>query len=418
VPSLVVVLAAAGLLLYLNRDSFHRLPPPSTNVSATSGPDEWAMWRHDPAHTGYAPQDGTRPQGVVKWQFATGGPLFSSPAVAGGTLYLATGDRRVIALDTGSGQVKWEWATTGPVNSSPAIADGLLYIGLRDKRLIALDAADGSLCWQLELGSPILSSPTVSDGVVYVSCLGERLYAVDAANGQLRWTANTRSAMSCSSPAVSQGIVVVGSRMRGESHLTGVWGGSVYFIDAMSGRIQMEFHTQRQMESSPAIRDGVVYAGGLDRRLYALDLTARSWPLEWPILKIWANVYLWGMAPHPPDPSGLLWQFRADGEVNTGPAVAEGMVYFGTSSGTFYALDTTGEEQWRFATGEPLDSPPAVGNGVVYFGCADGRLYALDAASGNKLWDFATGGEISTAPTLAQGMVFVASGDGHLYALE
>ena len=415
---LFVVLVAAGLFSYLGWGSLNRLPPVSTNISATSGPGEWTMWRHDPAHTGYAPQDGARPQGIVEWQFATGEPLLSSPAVAGGTLYLATGDNRLIALDAESGQVKWESGTTGPVNSSPAVAGGLVYIGLRDARLIALDASNGILRWQLKLGGPILSSPTVSNGMVYVSCLNDQLYAMDAANGELRWTADTKNLMASSSPAVSQRIVVVGSRMRGETHLVGARGGSVYFVDAMSGRIQLEYHTPRQLDSSPTIRDGVVYIGGQDQRLYALSLTARPWPLEWPILKIWANLYLWGIAPPPPNQSGFLWTFQADGEVNTGPAVAQGMVYFGTDSGTFYALDITGQEQWHFVTSKPLSSSPAVGNGVVYFGCSDGKLYALDAVSGDKLWDFTTGGEISASPTLAQGMVFVASGDGRLYALK
>lgn len=416
VRSLVAVLAVAGLFLYLNWGSFR--PPPSTDISTVSGPGEWAMWRHDPAHTGYAPQNGARLKGKVKWQFATGAPLFSSPAVADGTLYLATGDRRLIALDAESGQVKWEWATTGPVDSSPAVADGLIYIGLRDKRLIALDTANGSLRWELKLGSPIYSSPTVADGVVYVSCAADRLYAVDAADGQLRWAADTKSPMSSSSAAVSQGMVVVGSRMRGEPHLTGVWGGSVFFIDARSGRVQMEYPTLSRIESSPAISDGIVYIGSRDRRLYALDLTARAWPLEWPILRMWSYAYLLGYAPYPPVPSGLIWHLHADGEVKSSPAVAKGMVYFGTGSGTFYALDTSGQEQWRFDAGGALPSSPAVGNGVVYFGSADGRLYALDAASGHKLWDFATGGEISSSPTLAYHKVFVTSEDGYLYALE
>jgi len=412
----VLLLAIAGLLLYMNWDIFR--PLPSTSISATPGPDEWAMWRHDPGHSGFNPHDGARPRGILKWRFTTDEPIFSSPAVVDGTLYLGSGDRRLVALDADSGQLKWEWPGTGPFESSPAVADGSLYIGLLDRRLVALDTTDGSLKWQQKLGSPIFASPVVADGVVYVTAIADRLYAIDAASGQIRWVADTKNPMSNSSPAVSQGMVVVGSRIRGEPHLTGVWGGSVFFIDAFSGRIQMKYHTLSRIDSSPTISDGVVYIGSRDQRVYALDPTARNWPLEWPTLKMWSYAYLLGYAPYPPDPSGLFWHFRADGEVRTSPAVAGGMVYFGTTSGTFYALDTAGQEQWRFDGSAPILSSAAVGNGVVYFGDSQGKLYAMDARNGERLWEFTTGGKISGSPTLANGMVYLTSEDGTLYAFE
>jgi len=418
VPVLTLVLAAVGLYLYYGTDVFRRLPPPLIDITTTSAPGDWATWRHDPAHTGYSIQEGTPPRGVLKWQFATGQPLFSSPAVADGTLYLATGDNRLIALDAENGQVKWEIATSGPINSSPAVANGILYIGLRDSRLIAVDTTNGNLKWQAKLGAPVLSSPNVSGGIVYATGLKDKLYAIDAATGEIRWVAKTQNPMSTSSPAVSQGIVVVGSRMRGEWHLTGVWGGSVYCVDAVSGRVLLEYHTVQGILASPAIWDGVAYVGDLYGSLYAIDITERSWPLEWPVLKIWANIYFWGMAPPPPVQSGSIWAFRADDAINTAPAIAQGIIYFGTDAGTCYAVDTTGEERWQFTTGQAVESSPAVGNGVVYFGCADGRCYALDTATGDKLWEFVTEGEISAAPTLAQGMLFIASEDGNLYALE
>jgi outer membrane protein assembly factor BamB len=418
VPVLTVVMVTVGLFLYYGTDIFRRLPSPLTDVTATSALGEWAMSRHDPAHTGYSVQEVAPPQGVLKWQFTTSQPLFSSPAVVDDILYLATGDKRLIAFYAESGHVKWEIATSGPVNSSPAIADGVLYIGLRDSRLIAVDTSTGNLKWQVKLGAPIVSSPTVYGGIVYVTGLKDKLYAIDAASGEIHWIANTQNPMSTSSPAISQGLVVVGSRMRGEWHLTGVWGGSVYCVNAMSGRILLEYHTQQGILASPAVWDDVAYVGDLYGNLYAIDITERSWPLEWPILKIWANIYFWGMAPPPPPQSGFIWSFKADGAINTAPAIAQGILYFGTDAGTCYAIDTTGEEQWRFVTDQAVTASPIIGNGVVYFGSANGRCYALDAASGEKLWEFVTGDRITAEPTLAQGMLYIASEDGNLYALE
>jgi len=40
--------------------------------------------------------------------------------------------------------------------------------------------------------------------------------------------------------------------------------------------------------------------------------------------------------------------------------------------------------------GSWVDSSPAVVDGVVYFGSNDGKFYALDANTGHELWEFFT----------------------------
>ena len=74
------------------------------------------------------------------------------------------------------------------------------------------------------------------------------------------------------------------------------------------------------------------------------------------------------------------------------PAVANGVVYFGSGDGNIYALNaSTGAKLWSYTTGNPVDSSPAVANGVVYIGSDDGNVYALNASTGAKLWNFTTG---------------------------
>jgi outer membrane protein assembly factor BamB len=40
-------------------------------------------------------------------------------------------------------------------------------------------------------------------------------------------------------------------------------------------------------------------------------------------------------------------------------------------------------------------------DGVLYFGSGDGTFYALDAKSGDQRWRFRTGGGISSSPAIA-----------------
>jgi outer membrane protein assembly factor BamB len=119
-------------------------------------------------------------------------------------------------------------------------------------------------------------------------------------------------------------------------------------------------------------------------------------------------------------PQGKLkWSFQTDGEVNSSPAVANGMVYFGSTDYKLYAIDaSTGEEQWVFQAGSWIDSSPAVVDGIVYFGSNDGKLYAVDAKNGSKLWDFETSYAIRSSPAIVNGMVIFGSNDYSVYALN
>jgi outer membrane protein assembly factor BamB len=104
------------------------------------------------------------------------------------------------------------------------------------------------------------------------------------------------------------------------------------------------------------------------------------------------------------------------------PAVADGVVYFGSSDAKVYALDAnTGAKVWSYGPGgafvEPWSSP-AVANGIVYIGSYNGKLYALDASTGAQLWSYTTGFVIQAPPAVGNGVVYVGSEDGNLYALN
>ena len=64
------------------------------------------------------------------------------------------------------------------------------------------------------------------------------------------------------------------------------------------------------------------------------------------------------------------------------------------------------------------DSAPAIANGVVYVGSTDKHLYAFDIRTGRQIWRAATGGEITSSPTIADGTVIVGSDDGVVRAFR
>ena len=138
--------------------------------------------------------------------------------------------------------------------------------------------------------------------------------------------------------------------------------------------------------SWPVMADGVVYAGGLDGALYAIEAGsgAQRWRLE----------------------SGAIGSVAA-------PIVADGVVFAGAQDGLLLAVDAaSGEERWRveLGPGSVANLPlPVVAEGVVYAGGGEGILLAVDAASGQERWRLAVGGEAIGAPSVSGGLVFVTA---------
>lgn len=123
-------------------------------------------------------------------------------------------------------------------------------------------------------------------------------------------------------------------------------------------------------------------------------------------------------APGPGDAAALLWKFKTGDEVYSSPVEHEGIVYFGSREGTFYALDAaTGEQKWRFWTRRAIYASPALAGDTVYAGGYDGIFYAIDARTGELKWQYATGNRINSSATIAGKRAYFGSDDGYLYAL-
>ncbi len=76
--------------------------------------------------------------GAKKWVYRTGGHIFSSPAVAGGVVYIGSLESYLYALDVASGAKKWIYRTRIYIGfSAPAVANGAVYVGSDDHNLYA-----------------------------------------------------------------------------------------------------------------------------------------------------------------------------------------------------------------------------------------------------------------------------------------
>jgi len=403
--TLVILAAVAYPTLYFTTDL---VTQPLQGVNSTSLPGEWAMFRHDPGHTGAAGASSILPQGKIKWVFTTDSNIHSSPVVADGNVYIGARDNKLYALDAATGTQRWEYETGSWVETSPTIANGVVYIGSNDGKLYALNAHSGTKLWDFQTRYPIMSSPAVAGGIVYCGSDDYYLYALDATKGTKLWNFDTLSPVA-SSPVVANGIVYVGSS-----------GDLSYALNALNGRLRLHFKTLFSVFAAPAVSDGTVYFSTDNGRLFAVDGSARSWPYEHEIKPYWTQLWLMGvpLMPAPPPQSGLLWQLNLGKKVTSFPVIAEDTLYIAADD-KLLAIDLQSRQKsWEFKPEGAIRVSPAVANGIVYTISENGRLYALDAATGKTLWDMDIGGKATSSPTVANGTIYISTDDGKLYAIE
>jgi outer membrane protein assembly factor BamB len=124
-------------------------------------------------------------------------------------------------------------------------------------------------------------------------------------------------------------------------------------------------------------------------------------------------------APGAPVRPVLGWRFGAPGGVSSAPAVEDGVVYFGTTRGIFYALDAaTGIERWRFETGGWIQSAPDIAGDLIYFGSDDDNVYALEKHTGRLIWRSELDSDVRAPVTATLDTVYAGTQGGYLYALD
>src|SRR5262249_52450010 len=89
----------------------------------------------------------------------------------------------------------------------------------------------------------------------------------------------------------------------------------------------------------------------------------------------------------------VLWNFPARGVVAGTPAVVDGAIYAGDSTGVFYALTRHGKPLWQTQVDGPVTDSPLVMDDTVIFGtignaahAVPGSIYGLDAQTGQVRW--------------------------------
>ncbi len=168
--------------------------------------------------------------------------------------------------------------------------------------------------------------------------------------------------------------------------------------------VKWKFKTRSPMFSSPVIIDQIVYFGGLDSTVYALDINSGK----------------------------EVWTVKTNGEIRSTPVVVGDRLYLVGGNGVLSCLDkNSGKLVWRtifdktalFLAERKYDfadyytSSPVVYDGVIYFGSGNGYVRAVKAANGELIWNYKAGDIVHTSPVIYKDKIYFGAYDGYVYSL-
>jgi len=309
------------------------------------------------------------------------------------TLYAASRDGEVRALEAANGRTRWRADLDVPLSAGPGAGPGLVVLGTNQGEVIALESASGKVRWKAKVRGEVLAAPLVTDERVVVRTVDARLRALAARDGKEQWVVDEivpRLSLRGTAPPVLAGDAVICGFDSGKVIAVSLAGGETLWQSQVSTpRGRSELERLADVDSAVRVAGNDVYAVGYQGRVAMLALD-----------------------------SGQVWWGR-DLSSYRGLDIDDDQVYVSTSDGDVVAMrrrDGTVIWDQQGLKRRGLSTPAVVGNAVVV-GDFEGYLHWLDRGTGRFVAREHPGGErISSTPLVAGNRVIVMDEGGKIVA--
>ncbi|HKN02493.1 MAG TPA: outer membrane protein assembly factor BamB [Buttiauxella sp.] len=345
------------------------------------------------------------------WSTSVGsgiGDFYSNlhPAWQDGNIYAADRRGTVKAVNADDGKEVWSIDLAGKTNfyssNLPALLSGgvtvegaHLYVGSEKAQVYALNTSDGSIAWQSKAAGEVLSRPVVSDGLVLVHTGNGQLQAFDEADGSVKWTVNldmpALSLRGESAPTVAFGAAIVGGDNGRVSAVMLKQGQLIWQQRISQATGSTEIDRLSDVDTTPVVVNGVVYALAYNGNLTALDL--RSGQVMW-------KRELGSVSDFIVDANRIFLVDQTDRVIALN---ADGGVTLWTQSDLLHRNLTS----------------PVLYNGYLVVGDSEGYMHWINADDGRFVAQQKVDGSgFQTEPVVASDKLLIQAKDGTLYAIK
>jgi outer membrane protein assembly factor BamB len=317
------------------------------------------------------------------------------PVINGETIYAASADGEVIAVNRSSGKTLWEVELDSALSGGVGVyGDGLL-LGSSEGLVLKLDANSGERLWATPLRGEILSAPQSNGRVVVAQTYDGKLQGLDFATGSLLWTYDSNvpvlTIRGTSTPIVDNDTVYVGFANGRVLALDVQTGGVLWEVRVAISQGRSEIERIVDVDGTMELAAGILYAASYQGSVVAIEVSSGR----------------------------KIWQQKASSF--SGASQSFGNVYVADEDGTLTAYFRNGQgvrwTQPALAYRE-LSRPTPIGS---YVAVADleGYVHVLSQVEGEFVGRVKVDGDGVRADMLNEGNVlYVFGNSGDLVAYE
>ena len=318
-----------------------------------------------------------------------------NPTTDGETVYAASFNGNVIAINANNGRKIWKQSFDFSFTAGPTYKDGILVLGTNNGELINIDSMTGEILWTTTVSSEILAPVAIKDDQIFVRSVDGNLTAFLSDNGSLMWTANHRvprlSLRGTTSPEVFANAV-----------LSGFDDGKVSAYDLVDGSLLWE-----TMLTPPGGRTEIEKINDIDAPMTIVGN------------ELYVGSYQGALAALALESGDIIWLTEAS--IYAGMAVDEDAVFVSESDGSVMALSRfTGREIWKKDNllNRYPSAPVIIGDSIIV-GDLEGYLHWLDKESGETQQRISIGKDkISSVPLVMEDTVIVQTDGGNLVSVK
>ncbi len=319
---------------------------------------------------------GGPPDLEARWRLQAGGVVVGAAEVDGGTVFVATRDGALVAVEAETGGPRWRFETGERQLGSPVAGGGLVHVttevsdpatGSSVAHLFSVDARTGDEQWRADLGAPLTGPVAVAAGLV-LAPVGD-VVALDARTGEERW----RTSVGSGTEVLAADTDMVVARTA-----TGL-----VALDPVTGAERWSVAGTGSTPVTPVMSAGTLVVGDGDGAVVGRD----------------------------PDDGAERWRIPGVALVQS-PVAAGPVVVLATTDGVVTLDGASGERRWQVGLeGAGDDGGVRVAtDGAEVAATAAGRLTLFDAVTGEVLGQADLAGEARATPAVAAGRVYVAEG--------
>ena len=156
-------------------------------LMACSSLNPWSSDKEKPKPLELAPLTQTRVNLKALWRVSVdkSGPYVLTPAVAGGSVFVAAADGELSRFD--NGKEAWRISTDQTISGGVGSDGKVVVVGTPKGQILAFDAGSGKPLWKAAIGTEVLAAPAVAGDLVIVRGGDSRIEAFEVAGGKRRW---------------------------------------------------------------------------------------------------------------------------------------------------------------------------------------------------------------------------------------